>query len=343
MNDHQSNRSGIALGLPDAVVLAAVRGGKTRRRDRFAARLDALDLDFVEVGLGHDPHLVDLLPVDAPSAGPNGRGRRVSLDGSVSAATVSGLTSSTRILTIIDPLRDHPYNIARKIASLDHESGGRIGWAARFRAAGETVETNTWSSSPQDDSLLAEQIVAVRKLWQTWPLDSVLDDRERGIFVDSSRIVFADHVGQLSSRGPLNVPSPPQGAPVVAVHGDLSEHAVALDEADLLIDAAARSSISSQASRATYRTRFISLGDVSTLPAITADARESYRETGVGTVLILTGGTGEQWLEAFLAPRSFSGLLEAEDSELLSFRSRLGLGRSKQQPISSTGPFTANP
>src|SRR5699024_12538897 len=61
----------------------------------------------------------------------------------------------------------------------------------------------------------AEFVEAVRGLWRTWPATSIRADRT-GAYVDVERVRPVDHAGpQFRVAGPLNVPSPPQGEPVL--------------------------------------------------------------------------------------------------------------------------------
>ena len=54
------------------------------------------------------------------------------------------------------------------------------------------------------------------KLWDSWEDDALIGDRASGAFVDLDRLHPIDHVGEFFSvAGPLQVPTPPQGQPVV--------------------------------------------------------------------------------------------------------------------------------
>jgi FMN-dependent oxidoreductase (nitrilotriacetate monooxygenase family) len=66
----------------------------------------------------------------------------------------------------------------------------------------------------------AEFLDVVFRLWDSWQDDAILLDRSSGIFADPSRIHRLDHDGKhLKVRGPLNVPRPPQGHPVIVQAG----------------------------------------------------------------------------------------------------------------------------
>jgi alkanesulfonate monooxygenase SsuD/methylene tetrahydromethanopterin reductase-like flavin-dependent oxidoreductase (luciferase family) len=60
----------------------------------------------------------------------------------------------------------------------------------------------------------------VTRLWGSWEADAVVEDRDAGVFVDHTKVHSVDFEGKyFRSRGPLNVPQPPQGRPVIAQAG----------------------------------------------------------------------------------------------------------------------------
>jgi alkanesulfonate monooxygenase SsuD/methylene tetrahydromethanopterin reductase-like flavin-dependent oxidoreductase (luciferase family) len=134
---------------------------------------------------------------------------------------------------------DHsePFHVARVFATLDHLSGGRTAWlfgmaeeAERFRH----VPPRTEAAARERD---AEFIAIVRQLWDSWEDAAFLLDVASGRFADPARVYPIHHAGRhFSVRGPLNVPRPPQGNPVLAqaVAGGRVDPA-----ADVLLTAAA--------------------------------------------------------------------------------------------------------
>jgi FMN-dependent oxidoreductase (nitrilotriacetate monooxygenase family) len=116
-----------------------------------------------------------------------------------------------------------PYNIARAFASLDHISKGRASWNVVTSAMDEEA-LNFGRDGNIEHGIryerAAEFLDVVKGLWDSWQDDAVLLDRSSGIFAEPSRIHRLDHVGKhLKVRGPLNVPRPPQGYPVVVQAG----------------------------------------------------------------------------------------------------------------------------
>ncbi|WP_216916974.1 LLM class flavin-dependent oxidoreductase [Nocardia noduli] len=132
-------------------------------------------------------------------------------------ATVFGRrTTGLGIVAAASPQRDHPFNVARRLASLDHLTHGRAGWLAlrQDRAAALGLDgRGGWAPGPSDAPRLADAVTAARALWRTWPIES-LRTGDTGV-PDTTPVRYADHTGFFSTTGPLNVPTTPQGEPVV--------------------------------------------------------------------------------------------------------------------------------
>ena len=111
-----------------------------------------------------------------------------------------------------------PFHAARLLASLDHISGGRIGWnvvTSMFDAEAQNHSCVAMPEHAQRYARAEEFIDAVTRLWDSWPRESLLHHRD-GRYADGAMITPIDHDGEhFFVRGPLNVPRPPQGRPVL--------------------------------------------------------------------------------------------------------------------------------
>lgn len=194
----------LAIGLagPHLVELTASRA--------LLSRLDALPVAFSVLGIDR---------VDGSAPAP------VTLASSAVGATLAGTTKNGRFLIAVTPQRDHPYNIARRVASLGHLSGGRSGVLIGVRdayAPDGPKEAPAWGGAalgggaPLNAQTAYDTARAVRALEQSWPHDSIIGDRETGILVESNRIVHVDIDNSFSIAGPLNAPEPATGASVIA-------------------------------------------------------------------------------------------------------------------------------
>ncbi len=150
-----------------------------------------------------------------------GEADHVAFDGSAAAATLMARTTSARVLIAAPPRRDHPYNLARRTASLGHLSAGRTGvvFGSPRHSLGE-IDPWVRGRDLADAEITQRHAVAaaraVRDLEQSWPLDSVIGDRETGIFVRSDRIQHVDIEGLYPIAGPLTIPEPPFGPSALA-------------------------------------------------------------------------------------------------------------------------------
>lgn len=156
------------------------------------------------------------------------------LEPTVAAAALQARHPALRTLVAISAQREHPYSIARRIASIDLEFGGRIGWLALDRDQRVVGDRAQWADAPLAPETTDDAIDAVIALWHTWPRESIVADRERGVFIESKQIRFADHDGIFRSQGPLNVPSSVQGHPAVAT----LDHSAAAADFTVVTDAA---------------------------------------------------------------------------------------------------------
>ncbi len=116
-----------------------------------------------------------------------------------------------------------PFNLARQFASLDHVSGGRVGWnivtswsapaARNYGDAGQVSHADRYARAD-------EFMDVVTGLWDSWADDAVIDDRAAGRYARSERIRPVDHVGRhYQVAGPLNKPRGPSGRPVLVQAG----------------------------------------------------------------------------------------------------------------------------
>lgn len=145
------------------------------------------------------------------------------LEPTIILATIAAVTQHIGLIATISTSYNEPYNIARRFATLDHASGGRVG----VNLVTTADEEASWNFGlPQllahrERYKRAEEFAEVLKLlWDSWEDDAYVGDQRAARFVDVSRVHRADHEGKFFSvRGPLNLPRGPQGHPVVVQAG----------------------------------------------------------------------------------------------------------------------------
>ena len=118
---------------------------------------------------------------------------------------------------------DMPYHVARAFRTIDNISGGRAAWnVVTSMNDGEAMNFGMDSHMPHDKRYdRADEFMDVTvKLWDSWEEDALVLDREGGIYADPDKVHYVNHVGEyFKSRGPLNMPSSPQGRPVIIQAG----------------------------------------------------------------------------------------------------------------------------
>jgi FMN-dependent oxidoreductase (nitrilotriacetate monooxygenase family) len=116
-----------------------------------------------------------------------------------------------------------PYLLARSMSTLDHLSGGRIGWNVVTSSEDRAAQNFGMDRLPPHDERYEraqEYVDLVDALWTSWEPDALVMDRESNTYVDHTKVHPIDFHGKhLSSRGPLNTLPAPQGRPVVSQAG----------------------------------------------------------------------------------------------------------------------------
>jgi N-acetyl-S-(2-succino)cysteine monooxygenase len=116
-----------------------------------------------------------------------------------------------------------PFHVARFFASLDQISGGRAGWNLVTSLAVAEAYNFGREMHPHHADRYArarEFAKVVLGLWDSFEDGAVIADKERGIYLDRSKLHFLEHKGRhFSVRGPLTVHRSPQGHPVIVQAG----------------------------------------------------------------------------------------------------------------------------
>ncbi|MCK9900262.1 hypothetical protein CC117_14170 [Parafrankia colletiae] len=152
-------------------------------------------------------------------------GRSVTLQAEPVALLSALAVATTRVGLIgtISASYSEPYTVARQFAMLDHLSGGRAGVNV-VTSAGDRVAQNFGRNSHFEHATRYERaadfLTVVTSLWDSWADDTVQADKASGVFADLDTIVEINHISEhFRVRGPLNIPRPPQGRPVLVQAG----------------------------------------------------------------------------------------------------------------------------
>jgi len=275
----------LALGLagPHLVELTASR--------ELLSRWDTLPVAFSVLG-------IDRVDGSAPAS--------ATLTSSAVGATLAGHTKFGRFLITATPQRDHPYNIARRVVSLAHLSGGRSGVLIGVRdayAPDGPKEAPAWGGAglgggaPLNAQTAYDAARAVRALEQSWPHDSIIGNRETGILVESNRIVHVDIDNSFSIAGPLNAPEPATGPSVIGWYAATAADTPpsgANDPIELVLGAAGAMPV-------------VALGKKPPAGEIAGVVLRAGLGQSVGELL----DTAERWLAEGFAPVAVGGSLRA--------------------------------
>ncbi|MGV9673773.1 LLM class flavin-dependent oxidoreductase [Nocardia sp. NPDC003482] len=155
--------------------------------------------------------------------GDTGRRPAGKLEPTVLLTAIAVQTSRIGLIATASTSYNSPFNLARRFASVDWVSGGRVGWNI-VTTAGADAARNFGLDDVPDHRLryekAAEFVDVATKLWDSWADDAVLADKEAGLHTDPDKVRAIDHEGRFFKvAGPLNVPRPPQGYPVLVQAG----------------------------------------------------------------------------------------------------------------------------
>lgn len=140
-----------------------------------------------------------------------------SMDPSILIAALTSVTNRIGLAATYSTTYQEPEVLARKFATLDHLSGGRVAW--NVVTSDPRVARNFGATLHPDKELryrkAADTIDAIRALFDSWQDDALLFDKATGRFYDSDKVRPTDHHGPfVNVQDALGVPRAPQGYPV---------------------------------------------------------------------------------------------------------------------------------
>lgn len=138
-------------------------------------------------------------------------------------AALATVTQKIGLVATMSSSFNEPYNVARRFASLDLISKGRIGWnlvTTSYQPEALNFNRDAHYAHADRYRRAHEFAEVVSGLWQSWDDEAFLFDQQAGRFFDPGKVRRLDHVGEhFSVRGPLNVGPSPQGRPVIVQAG----------------------------------------------------------------------------------------------------------------------------
>ncbi|MER6185379.1 NtaA/DmoA family FMN-dependent monooxygenase [Streptomyces sp. NPDC001652] len=126
---------------------------------------------------------------------------------------LAAVTEHLGLAATVNATFNEPYELARRLATLDHLSGGRAAWnvvTSSDAFTGENFRRGGFLDRADRYTRAAEFVAAARELWDSWTPDGL------------SR-PFAHRGQHFDIAGEFTVPRSPQGHPVVIQAGDSDE------------------------------------------------------------------------------------------------------------------------
>ncbi|MFF1906924.1 NtaA/DmoA family FMN-dependent monooxygenase [Kitasatospora sp. NPDC058218] len=183
-----------------------IRLARTAERGKF-------DFFFLAEGLRlreHKGHVYDLDVVGRP-------------DNLTVLAALAAVTDRLGLAATLNTTFNEPYEVARRLASLDLLSGGRAAWnvvtsydaftGENFRRGGFLAEADRYTRA-------AEFLQTTRELWDSWAEDDVRADAAAGAFVRPGAGTFTHRGTHFDIAGRFTTPRGPQGHPVIIQAGE---------------------------------------------------------------------------------------------------------------------------
>ncbi|MEU6667460.1 NtaA/DmoA family FMN-dependent monooxygenase [Streptomyces sp. NPDC046727] len=179
---------------------------RTVERGRF-------DFFFLAEGLRvreHKGHFYDLDVVGRP-------------DNLTMLSAVAAVTTRLGVAATVNATFNEPYEVARRLATLDHLSGGRAAWnvVTSFDAfTGENFRRGGFLAEADRYTRAAEFLATTRELWDSWAGEDVPADPVAGRFVRAGAGEFAHRGEHFDIAGRFTTPRSPQGHPVIIQAGE---------------------------------------------------------------------------------------------------------------------------
>ncbi|MGA5273614.1 NtaA/DmoA family FMN-dependent monooxygenase [Streptomyces cellulosae] len=194
-------RSGSQIALDSFVRLA-----RTVERGKF-------DFFFLAEGLRLREHKGKVYDLDIA-----GRPENLTVLGALAAVTTHLGLAATANTTF-----NEPYEVARRLATLDRLSGGRAAWnvvtsydaftGENFRRGGFLAEADRYTRA-------AEFLTVARTLWDSWADGDLRADPATGEYARAEAGRFAHRGRHFDISGRFSTPPGPQGHPVVIQAGE---------------------------------------------------------------------------------------------------------------------------
>lgn len=155
------------------------------------------------------------------------------------AAALAAVTRHIGLVTTASTSLNHPFALARRLASIDHLSQGRAGWNLVTTATPDENRNFSLDGGLESASRYErarEFLAVVQGLFDGWQPGAFLRDRVTGVYMDPTKMHRLNHAGpHFKVRGPSDVDRPPQGAlPIISEGASEDDRDFAAEVADMV-------------------------------------------------------------------------------------------------------------
>ena len=200
---------------------------------RCAQIAEASKLDFV--------FLADVAAVrlDDPRVARHREHGHVKLEPLTLVAALAAVTSRIGLVPTASTTFNHPFALARRLASIDHLSEGRAGWNLVTSTSPDEARNHSKDATATSEDRHArarEFLEVVHGLYDGWEPGAFPRDPTSGTYMDPTKMHRLHHKGaHFKVRGPSDVDRPPQGRlPIVTAGTSANAQDLAAEVADIV-------------------------------------------------------------------------------------------------------------
>lgn len=115
---------------------------------------------------------------------------------------------------------EHPFPFARRLSTLDHLTGGRVGWnvvTSYLNSGALNLGLEAQVAHDRRYEIAEEYLEVCYKLWErSWEDDAVVLDAKAGVYADPEKVHDIGHVGEFFRVPGIHLAEPsPQRTPVI--------------------------------------------------------------------------------------------------------------------------------
>ncbi|MGN9781572.1 NtaA/DmoA family FMN-dependent monooxygenase [Nonomuraea sp. ZG12] len=142
-------------------------------------------------------------------------------------SALAAVTDRLGLAGTVNATFNEPYELARRLSTLDHLSEGRAAWnvvTSSDAFTGENFRRGGYLDRADRYRRAGEFVRLSRTLWDSWQPDALVADQDSGRFVRTGDVGAFRHRGeQFTVEGRFTLPRSPQRHPVIIQAGDSDE------------------------------------------------------------------------------------------------------------------------